>query len=284
MNTSEPKRDYLQLSEKFFSIQGEGWTTGVPAYFIRLTGCNLSCGFSNKGIVALSKHIKALDENVYRAGGFDHEFADLYKDGKATWVCDSASVWLKGQQTPFNDLVREWENLNIKDWVREQRTHLIWTGGEPTMPSHQASIVNFLDWLSDYHSIKPFNEIETNGTIYIGDRLFEKLDQINCSVKLGNSGMKESKRIVPDAIHRIMEHHNYWFKFVISTEDDLKEIIRDFVEPFSIPALRILMMPGLDRQENYFERTNFVLEMAKKYGFTGLTRLHVAGWNQLTGV
>ena len=114
--------------------------------------------------------------------------------------------------------------------------------------------------------------------------MFDKLNQINCSVKLENSGMSKDRRINPESIERIMSHDNYWFKFVISTEDCLKEIERDFIKPFDIPARRVLMMPGLDKQENYHERTKFCMEMGKKYGYTGLTRLHVSAWDQTTGV
>jgi len=35
----------LQLSEVFYSIQGEGTWTGTPAVFVRLAGCNLACRF-----------------------------------------------------------------------------------------------------------------------------------------------------------------------------------------------------------------------------------------------
>ncbi|MBV9264026.1 MAG: 7-carboxy-7-deazaguanine synthase QueE [Candidatus Eremiobacteraeota bacterium] len=35
----------LQLSEVFYSIQGEGLWTGTPAVFVRLAGCNLACDF-----------------------------------------------------------------------------------------------------------------------------------------------------------------------------------------------------------------------------------------------
>ncbi len=34
----------LAVSEVFYSIQGEGITTGVPSVFVRLGGCNLMCG------------------------------------------------------------------------------------------------------------------------------------------------------------------------------------------------------------------------------------------------
>jgi len=35
----------FQLVEIFYSVQGEGTWVGTPAVFIRLAGCNLSCGF-----------------------------------------------------------------------------------------------------------------------------------------------------------------------------------------------------------------------------------------------
>lgn len=273
----------LQVAENFYSVQAEGWTTGVPAYFIRLAGCNLSCGFSKTGLVNLSRHIKSLPDNKTRAGGLDHEFADLYQSGEASWVCDSASVWLRGNRTSFAEIVLDWEKLKILDWVRENRVHLIWTGGEPTIPAHQESIVKFLDYVYDNNGIKAFNEIETNGTVYIKQHLFEKLDQINCSAKLKNSGMSEDKCIVPEAILRIMEHHNYWFKFVISSEADIEEIIKTYIEPFGIPGMRVILMPALDKPEEFLDKTRMILELAKKYGFIGLTRLQLS-WGAVTGV
>jgi 7-carboxy-7-deazaguanine synthase len=35
----------IQLSEIFYSVQGEGTWTGTPAVFVRLAGCNLACAF-----------------------------------------------------------------------------------------------------------------------------------------------------------------------------------------------------------------------------------------------
>jgi 7-carboxy-7-deazaguanine synthase len=254
--------DTLNIAEDFYSVQGEGHTSGVPAYFIRLKACNLMCG------------------------GAD---GSLMKEGKATWWCDTEYVWRKGSEKPFSYLENRWTDECILPWILDGRVNLIWTGGEPTIPKNQKAIVSFLNWFYKKYDrlqdkINVYNEIETNGTIYIESDLFPKINQINCSVKLANSGMDKKRRIVPKALERIMQHPNYWFKFVISNEEDLEEIQTDFIKPFNIPAKRVLMMPGLDKQENYHERTKFCMEMGKKYGYTGLTRLHVSAWDQTTGV
>ena len=33
----------IPVMESFYSIQGEGFHTGKPAYFIRLAGCDVNC-------------------------------------------------------------------------------------------------------------------------------------------------------------------------------------------------------------------------------------------------
>lgn len=37
--------EYLPLVESFYTIQGEGYNTGKPAYFIRLGGCDVGCSW-----------------------------------------------------------------------------------------------------------------------------------------------------------------------------------------------------------------------------------------------
>lgn len=35
----------MRVNETFLSLQGEGFFTGTPAFFLRLSGCNLACPF-----------------------------------------------------------------------------------------------------------------------------------------------------------------------------------------------------------------------------------------------
>jgi organic radical activating enzyme len=279
MSKIDPNK--LLISSDFYTVQGEGISSGVPSYFVRFGICNLTCGMSHAFTNMLAKEQKLEDGEIFEG--------DLHKEGKATWTCDSTSQWLwRGEDKEFDYLINRWKEEGVYEYIKDGSVHIIWTGGEPTIKGHQESIVNFTNyWLSRYldvNNVNPFYEIETNGTIVIEEPLFKMLDQINCSPKLSNSGMTEKQRIVPEAIERIKQHKNYQFKFVISTEDDVKELFRDFVEPFNIPLKNVVCMPGLDDAANFEERTQFCLEMAKKYRFRGLTRLHIAAWNKTLNV
>jgi len=279
MSKIDPNK--LLISSDFYSVQGEGISSGVPSYFVRLGICNLTCGMSRAFTNALAKEAKLEDGEIFEG--------DLVKEGKATWTCDSTSQWLwRGEDKEFQYLIDRWKEEGVYGGILNGNIHIIWTGGEPTIKGHQESIVNFHNYWKSlmglYDMSKVFNEIETNGTIVIDEPLFENLEQINCSPKLANSGMTEKQRINPEAIRRIMKHKNYQFKFVISTEDDVLELFRDFVEPFKIPLKNVVCMPGLDDASDFEERTRFCLEMAKKYRFRGLTRLHIAAWNKTLNV
>jgi len=269
----------LLISEDFYSVQCEGISSGVPSYFVRLANCNLSCGATPAFVNKFKKDEVDFDPGTFRG--------DLHAKGDATWTCDTIPVWAKGTERDFQYLIDRWKEQGIYNDIMSGLIHIVWTGGEPTLPKHQESIYNFFKyWFeNEDEPIFSFKEIETNGTCYIEYPLFENfINQINCSPKLSNSGMPESKRIIPFAIQRIMEHPNYQFKFVISTEDDIKEIFDSFITKFSIPLSKVVCMPGLDDQKDFHERTRFVLEMAKKYKFIGLTRLHISAWDKTTGV
>jgi organic radical activating enzyme len=279
MSKIDPNK--LLISSDFYSVQGEGISSGVPSYFVRLGICNLTCGMSRKFANQLEKEKKLEDGEIF--------VGDLHAEGKATWTCDSTSQWLwRGEDKELQYLIDRWKEQGIYDDIKNGNIHIIWTGGEPTIKGHQVAITNFFKYWSTQENFNDnynvFNEIETNGTVVIEEDLFEIIDQINCSPKLANSGMSKKQRFNEEALKRIMEHPNYQFKFVISNEEDVQEIFSEFVLPLSIPLKNVVCMPGLDDVKDFEERTQFCLEMAKKYRFRGLTRLHIAAWNKTLNV
>ena len=254
----------MQISEKFYSVQCEGVTSGVPAYFIRLPGCNLMCGGT---------------------GG------ELTKNGEATWWCDSEALWKQSKEVTNDGLLAEWVVDDILGCIKSGRIHIVWTGGEPAMLKNARTIIDFLTYFYNMfanHGTDMFNEIETNGTVITGNyntiNFYQYFQQINCSPKLSNSGIGEEKRIVPEAISQIMQNTNYWFKFVVSTENDVKEAFDDFIIPFNIDPKRVILMPGCDSQKEIIERTAFAFEMAKKYSVRAVTRAQILVWDKKPGV
>jgi len=82
----------MQISELFYSIQGEGPQVGMPAWFVRTCGCNLNCSYCDSkyawknGIKMSTKQIKGKInnscKNVIITGGeplLQEDLLDLMK-------------------------------------------------------------------------------------------------------------------------------------------------------------------------------------------------------------
>jgi len=103
--------DKLLISSAFYSVQGEGITTGIPAYFVRLGLCNLQCGMSAKFLAQLKKDKSLADGEIFKG--------DLELEGKATWTCDSTSQWAwRGEEKPFQYLIDQWKEQGIYEDIK----------------------------------------------------------------------------------------------------------------------------------------------------------------------
>jgi len=242
----------FNMSEHFYSIQGEGISNGTPAYFIRLHNCNLNCSFcDSKEIWKLSNQVSFVElVNVWVE-------LDILKDilkGSVHVVFTGGEPLLKFNQTSI---------INFMNFMEE------------TFPNVKGE-----------HPKKIYYEVETNGTQVLDLEFYKRINQINCSPKLENSENSFEKRVQPLVIEQILSHYNSWIKLVIGQESDLVEYMDLFKSKFGInlPMNNVILMPMLIAQDHYFEMTKLVYEMAKKYRCKAVSRNHVAAWNRLTGV
>ena len=55
----------------------------------------------------------------------------------ASWCCDTIPVWVKGKTIMISALPKKWKDdgVNEED-IMNGIVHLIWTGGEPTLPAN----------------------------------------------------------------------------------------------------------------------------------------------------
>lgn len=68
---SAPAHQSVKVAESFVSIQGEGKLTGVPSWFLRLSGCNLRCAWCDTPYASWAPEgpSRAIDELIDEARG-----------------------------------------------------------------------------------------------------------------------------------------------------------------------------------------------------------------------
>ncbi len=249
------------MTEQFFSIQGEGKYAGVPSYFLRTGGCNLSCpGF-----------------------GAEYEVDGTIKSGCDTYFAvDSsfASQWKKIEEPEslITDLRREFITIGYKP-------HVVITGGEPLMYCQDKVFYSLVEWLV-FEGVKI--TFETNGTIEIDfDRYPAYKETVFAlSIKLANSGEPEEKRINKAALAAIKRYaKESFFKFTIDkllVETTAFDEIADIVEPF--PESEIFCMPVGESRDTIWKNDEAVFSFCMKHNYRYSDRLHIRVFDTTQGV
>lgn len=191
---------------------------------------------------------------------------------RCTW-CDTAYTW------DWSRHDRAKETMEVDDVVERVRAvagaakTVVVTGGEPLLQQDELAKLD----------LEGFRvEIETNGTITPNGHLAERVDQWNVSPKLASSGNAERARLRPATLGWFAQSPRAFFKFVVSSREDLAEIER-YVEAFALPRERVLLMPeGTDAQA-ISERSRWLADECVARGFRLGTRLHVHVWGATRG-
>jgi len=275
----------IKLAELFYSIQGEGRYMGVPSVFLRTFGCNFTCGgfgmprgeLSKEATIIAARHkmIKPIEK---------YEDLPLVSTG-----CDSYASW----HPDFKELSPLVETDGIAERIMEmlphgewRDEHLVITGGEPLLGWQRA----YPDLLN-HPKMKGLKEItfETNGTMRLTSAFKEYLlkwtmpeidytPQITFSVsaKLPCSGEPWEDAIKPEVVCDYQNYGYVYLKFVVATEEDLKDAERAVEEyraaGFTGPVY-IMPIGGVERV--YTLNNRAVAEMAMRKGWRYSDRLQV---------
>jgi organic radical activating enzyme len=277
----------IKVSEKFYSLQGEGRFVGVPSVFLRTFGCNFTCaGF---GCKPGEKSAEADDiaQIVHMYNTFEE--LPLVNTG-----CDSYASW----HPAFKELSPTYTTAELVEqmlaltpngkWVQDNGNdvHLVITGGEPLLGWQRA-----YEELLSHERMQDLRNItfETNGTQTLQGKFIDYLlgwsdiagNQVTFSVspKLSASGEAWDEAIRPEIVRMYQDYGFTYLKFVVETEQHFAEVDRAVAQyravGFNGP---VYVMPQGGVVAPYEQNRVKVADWACSKGYYFSPRLHVDLW------
>lgn len=194
--------------------------------------------------------------------------------------CDTQEVWRTGYRFSFAYLFHLIENSTLLEKLRKGQ-HLVITGGSPLRQQYR--LIAFIRAFIDKFHFTPFIEVENECVLLIDNDLLPYVRCWNNSPKLANSGNAFATRVNDKALQQAVSIGGY-FKFVVSSEEDVDEVFLTFVIPYNIPLARVLLMPLGQTAVDIALKKAEVIGWAIKYNVRYSPRLHVELWDKQTGV
>jgi 7-carboxy-7-deazaguanine synthase len=199
--------------------------------------------------------------------------------------CNLRCKWC---DTPYASWEPEGDDLMLGTVLADVRkrwsTHVVVTGGEPMIAPMITLLTKRLKEL-DLHIT-----IETAGTVYHP----VTCDLMSISPKLANStphrreggkwaAQHDRLRYQPEVLKKLMAEHDYQLKFVVTAEEDLKEI-EAIVTETGAERGRVMLMAEGTSAETIYERAGWIVEVCKRERFRYSPRLHIDLWGDRRGV
>lgn len=195
---------------------------------------------------------------------------------KCTW-CDTKYTWDWEIYKPEEQLIEMPIGGVEQEILRYNCRYLVVTGGEPMVQQNQ--LIPLLEHL-EHNGF--FIEIETNGTIIPDQRLLNLVNHWSVSPKLQNSGNSQSLREVPECYKLFASTTTSHFKYVIQSEDDLKEM-QALTDKYDVVPEKIILMPEAQSRDDLLDRSRWLIELCKAQGYMFSTRLHILLWGNERG-
>lgn len=292
----------VEVSEIFYSLEGEFVHTGVPTVYIRFARCNKKCPLWNN-------NAEGIRSDGYAELGFEPEdYADLKSLPTITRGCDSqyavnprfAHIWKKYDADELIQTVLDM--LPGKSWTNPksgQPVILSLTGGEPTLK---------MKWIVDEMLTSPLMKgckhilFETNCSVPLRSADIErlttwcnaqkcKLTWVN-SPKLSDSGEIWNRSIIPQIalqqrsgkyFGRIGEQG---FKFVVGKLEDIVDVERAMEEYYSVGIPRdtvVGLMPEACTTDQQMQIARDIAQHCMDYGYRFCIRLQNVLWGNEVG-
>jgi 7-carboxy-7-deazaguanine synthase len=232
--------------EIFHTLQGEGRSVGRPSVFIRASLCNLHCRWC---------------------------------DTDYTWNWhDTPHAHERDADPSYQKYRREEQIVEIGPEELAARIaafpcrRYVLTGGEPLL--QEKAWLAMMAALDAQPGPRAEFEVETNGTLLPGHEFLDRVEQLNVSPKLSNSGVPETMRLKPEVLRSLAATGKADFKFVVADTVDLDEVL-SLVDSIPLPRDRVFLMPRALTPAEQEANQGTVAAMALAHGLRYSDRLHL---------
>lgn len=182
------------------TFQGEGFSLGCRAAFVRLGRCNLDCG----------------------------------QGAGATWACDTPYTWDWARYDPAVELSELTADEVVGRVADMGVDRVVVTGGEPLV--QQRRLVPFLAAARDRGWAV---EVETNGTIAPTPEVASLVERFNVSPKTANSGVPAARALRRRALEALRDTGRAVFKFVVADASELDDVAA-VVDTFGLAPVLVM--------------------------------------------
>ena len=200
--------------------------------------------------------------------------------------CNLRCVWC---DTPYTSWRPDGKEMTVEEILHAIESypldHVVLTGGEPLL-SHEIEELSVTLKTAGAHVT-----IETAATIFKP----VSCDLVSMSPKLSNStpwqkqngrfaAMHDQHRLNYNVVQQFIDSYDYQLKFVVDREQDFAEV-RQIVDALkNVDTSRVLIMAQARNRRQLHQKSRWIVELCKKFGYGYSPRLHIELYGNRRGV
>ena len=200
--------------------------------------------------------------------------------------CNLRCVWCDTPYTSWNPDGKEMTLGQILHAIESYPLgHVVLTGGEPLL-SHEIEELSAALKTAGAHVT-----IETAATIFKP----VSCDLVSMSPKLSNStpwqkqngrfaAMHEQHRLNFNVVQQFIDGYDYQLKFVVESEQDFAEVRQVLDGLRNVDTTRVLIMAQARNRRQLHQKSRWIVELCKKFGYGYSPRLHIELYGNRRGV
>jgi 7-carboxy-7-deazaguanine synthase len=200
--------------------------------------------------------------------------------------CNLRCVWC---DTPYTSWSPDGKEMSLDEILHAIESypldHVVLTGGEPLL-SHEIEELSVTLKTAGAHLT-----IETAATIFKP----VSCDLVSMSPKLSNStpwqkqngrfaAMHDQHRLNYNVVQQFIDSYDYQLKFVVDREQDFAEVRQIVDALMNVDTSRVLIMAQARNRRQLHQKSRWIVELCKKFGYGYSPRLHIELYGNRRGV